>query len=240
MGLTLQSPTGSGQQLPGAVVDDMLRPRPLAASVNDFAPPGHEIASSFDLIAQVGLAITGLAGGLDGRTVTLINRGPGTISLPAEDAASQAANRFAIAATLTPNQAVELRWIGANLQRWLMLGVGGGGGGGAPVDATYLTLSLHAGLTAERVLTAGTNVAFVDGGPNGALTINVPAAAPPGASYLTLGLDGALSAERVLTAGAGIAFVDGGANGTLTISATGGAGLTRGQAIPLAAAANLL
>lgn len=50
--------------------------------------------------------------------------------------------------------------------------IAGGGGGGAPTGASYITLSLDAGLTAERVLTAGTNITFVDTGANGTLTIN--------------------------------------------------------------------
>lgn len=46
------------------------------------------------------------------------------------------------------------------------------GGTGAPDGATYLTLSLNGTLTAERVLTAGTGIAFVDSGVNGTLTIS--------------------------------------------------------------------
>ena len=38
-------------------------------------------------------------------------------------------------------------------------------------DATYLTLSYHDSLTAERVLTAGTNISLTDTGINGTLTI---------------------------------------------------------------------
>lgn len=44
-------------------------------------------------------------------------------------------------------------------------------GGGAPANATYLTLSLNATLTNERVLTAGTGISFSDGGAGGTLTI---------------------------------------------------------------------
>jgi len=47
-----------------------------------------------------------------------------------------------------------------------------GSAGSAPTDASYLTLGLHGTLTAERLLTAGTGISFVDGGANGALTIN--------------------------------------------------------------------
>jgi hypothetical protein len=50
---------------------------------------------------------------------------------------------------------------------------GAGGSGSAPTTATYLTLSNDATLTAERVLTAGTNISVSDGGANSTLTINV-------------------------------------------------------------------
>lgn len=49
---------------------------------------------------------------------------------------------------------------------------GGGGGGGAPTNASYITLALNGALTAERVLTAGAGIAFVDTGANGTLTIS--------------------------------------------------------------------
>jgi hypothetical protein len=62
-----------------------------------------------------------------------------------------------------------------------------GSGGGAPVDATYVVVSLDPTLTNERVLTAGTNITIVDGGANGPLTINASGGAgstgpqgPPG------------------------------------------------------------
>lgn len=50
----------------------------------------------------------------------------------------------------------------------------GGGGGGAPLDALYVALAANASLTNERVLAAGTNIAIVDGGANGPVTLNVP------------------------------------------------------------------
>lgn len=50
--------------------------------------------------------------------------------------------------------------------------LGGAPPGAGVVDASYLTLASHTGLTAERVLTAGTNIAFVDTGANGTLTVS--------------------------------------------------------------------
>lgn len=46
------------------------------------------------------------------------------------------------------------------------------GGGGAPTTAQYVTLALDGSLSAERVLTAGTNMSIVDGGANGNVTVN--------------------------------------------------------------------
>lgn len=54
------------------------------------------------------------------------------------------------------------------------------GGDGAPVDATYVTLSLNATLTQERVLTAGTGITLVDSGANGTITVS--------ANIVTLGI----------------------------------------------------
>jgi hypothetical protein len=48
---------------------------------------------------------------------------------------------------------------------------GGGGGGGAPTNASYLTLSGNASLSAERVLTAGSGIGFTDAGAGSTLTV---------------------------------------------------------------------
>lgn len=55
---------------------------------------------------------------------------------------------------------------------------GSGGTGavsGAPMAAPYLTLAPDSGLSAERVLTPGSGLAAVDGGPDGAYTLSVDA-----------------------------------------------------------------
>jgi hypothetical protein len=49
------------------------------------------------------------------------------------------------------------------------------GGGGAPVNAEYLVLSTDLTLTDERVFTAGTGIAVVDGGAGGLFTVSVDA-----------------------------------------------------------------
>jgi hypothetical protein len=57
-----------------------------------------------------------------------------------------------------------------------------GGGGGAPIDATYVTLSLDGTLTDERVLTAGTGISISDDGPNSSVTISATGGPPSGAA----------------------------------------------------------
>ena len=96
-----------------------------------------------------------------------------------------------------------------------------GGGGGAPTGAQYVTLATDSSLTAERVLTAGTNVTITDGGAGGNVTIAAATQAPTDAQYVTLATDSTLSGERVLTAGDGITLTDAGAGGAITVAADG-------------------
>ena len=57
------------------------------------------------------------------------------------------------------------------------------------LDASFLTVSANAQLPNERVLTEGTNISFVDTGPNGTLTINAS-----GVSFPILAPDGSVAA----------------------------------------------
>jgi hypothetical protein len=103
------------------------------------------------------------------------------------------------------------------------------GSSGAPSNATYVTLSASTGLSAERVLTAGTGISIVDGGANGPVTISATGSggAPTDAQYVVLALNGTLTAERALAVTSGhLSLTDGGANGnvTLGLAAAGTAG----------------
>ena len=59
----------------------------------------------------------------------------------------------------------------AFLKRYFALKGEGGGGSGAPTNAQYVTLATNGSLSAERVLTAGSNISLTDGGAGGTLTI---------------------------------------------------------------------
>jgi len=53
----------------------------------------------------------------------------------------------------------------------------------APTDASYLTLGTNGDLSAERVLTAGDNITFTDGGAGGTLTIDASGGGGGGISW---------------------------------------------------------
>lgn len=100
-----------------------------------------------------------------------------------------------------------------NIGGSLIVGADGGGGAssssggtgavsGAPMAAPYLTLAPDSGLSAERVLTPGSGLAAVDGGPDGAYTLSVDATVVRTtrqvATDATLTGGGDLSANRTL------------------------------------------
>ena len=62
-----------------------------------------------------------------------------------------------------------------------------GGGGGEPVDASYLVLGANGTLTNERVLTAGSNISFVDNGPGSTLVVNSTGGGGSGNTYFPSG-----------------------------------------------------
>lgn len=92
--------------------------------------------------------------------------------------------------------------------------------GKASNTASFITVSSEAGLTNERVLTAGTNITLDTATP-GQIIINSSGGggggAPTTAQYVTLATDAGLSAERVLAVGTGLSMTDGGANGNVTL-----------------------
>jgi hypothetical protein len=106
--------------------------------------------------------------------------------------------------------------------------------GGGDLTAAYLLVSgTQAGdLNFARTITAGPNIALIDGGPGGTLQISAsaiqgPAGTPgapgtsgdPFAQYVTMATTASLPNERVLTAGQGIQITDDGAGSTVTIAA---------------------
>lgn len=85
---------------------------------------------------------------------------------------------------------------------------GGGAGGGAPADATYLVLTANGVLSAERVATAGDNIAFTDSGAGNPLEIAVsPQGDSSGLDADTVDgvhLSGLVQTSRQVATGAGL------------------------------------
>ena len=109
-----------------------ISPASIGASQNNYAPTGHATAAVMRLTASGAFNITGLAGGVDGRIVTLMNIGSSTITLTNEDAASTAANRFALGASLAiaASKSVVLIYDSTS-SRWREFSSAGSGGGGS-------------------------------------------------------------------------------------------------------------
>lgn len=102
-----------------------LTPAQITSDQNDYSPTGLEFASVLRLDANQIRAITGLAGGVDGRVIRIVNVGAGadsTLLLRRENASSTAANRFALARDLTldTGESVTLQYDGA-ASRWRAL-----------------------------------------------------------------------------------------------------------------------
>ena len=134
----------------------IITPAQITASQNDYAPTGHATSSVMRLDASAAWSITGIAGGAIGRKLQLHNIGVGDITLTDEDAASTAANRFALNAniTLLPDQSIELWYDGAGgSSRWRVLGGVGGGSGDVvgPASSTDNYLASYSGATGKLI-----------------------------------------------------------------------------------------
>jgi hypothetical protein len=75
--------------------------------------------------------------------------------------------------------------------------------GSAPDSASYVTIAANSLLSAERVLTAGTNITISDSGPNGTITINaVPGSGVTGKATVDFGNGTDQASVTVATASA--------------------------------------
>ncbi len=108
-------------------------PTQITADQNDYAFAGGNSAYIFQRLSADALrAITGIAGGADGKHYLLVNVGSFNLVLTNDDPSSSAANRILTGTsanvTLAPNQAVMLVY-DATTQRWRIQGAPGSGGG---------------------------------------------------------------------------------------------------------------
>ncbi len=106
----------------GLTLSGVIAPSQITANQNDYAPAGFAGASVVQLSTDAARTLSGLAGGDEGRVVCLLNVGSQTLTLLDDNAASSAANRFALGGNLVVagKQAVLLRYDGT-AARWQAL-----------------------------------------------------------------------------------------------------------------------
>jgi len=178
--------------VPGATLDvngsvawsGDISPAQITANQNDYNPAGLSTASVLRLNSNASRNITSLAGGADGRVLTVMNIGSNAIVLKNDDGATgTAANRFALTGdlTLAAKQSAMLMY-DSTASRWRQIANGTATGSGD-------NLGNH---TATQNITLGSNYLSGDGGNeginidgNGHVFIGQPATADDAALSIT-------------------------------------------------------
>lgn len=156
------APTVSGLfNVSGAIkYSTQSAPSQITSNQNDYNPSSVVCASSTTLLINSDAArdITGLAGGVAGCVMALVNNGSQTITLKEESASSTAGNRFktggdiALAASAT----VSLLYDGT-ASRWRMTSPASAGGG----SGTVTSVATSNGIAGGTITTSGTIVNIV-------------------------------------------------------------------------------
>lgn len=198
----------------GLALTGVVAPLPLAADQNDYAPSGLGAAAVLQISATAARSITGLAGGTEGRVLTLINVGGSPLTLRDDSTASAAANRFALGGNLVipAKQAAVLRYDGS-AARWFAIAAGPRPitGTWTPVVASLTGTLAAASATGTYTITgnkvdwsAVINIISV-GSANTAITFSLPAI--PNGSYSGYGREGAVTgygASLSISSGGGL------------------------------------
>jgi hypothetical protein len=111
----------------GLALSGVIAPPQLTSNQNDYNPTGVASASVMQLASDTSRTISGLAGGAEGRVVSILNIGGQPVVLADESTSSTAANRFTLGGNLTisPKQAAILRYDGTAARWRLMSGATG-------------------------------------------------------------------------------------------------------------------
>jgi len=147
-----------------------ISPAQITANQNDYNPTGLADAVVLRLSSDAARDVTGLAGGADGRILTIHNVGSQTITLKDENAGSSAANRFALAADviLAGDDGAVLQYDSTS-SRWRCIG-SSVNTGGTPADQSItsrmvsLTVS-QAEVTTQETTTSTTYTDLTTSGP---------------------------------------------------------------------------
>lgn len=154
---------------------NVLVPAQITADTHNYAPYNHATTDTFRLTTDASRTLTGLAGGVDGRRVLLVNGGSFTLTLAHQSTSSAAANRFACpgSATLTlgAGDAALLSYDGT-ASRWRVVASSVGGSGGS---STWDVVS------ADTAMVAGHS--YVVDASGGTRTMTLPATVAAGQSF---------------------------------------------------------
>ncbi|WP_375411221.1 DUF2793 domain-containing protein [uncultured Bradyrhizobium sp.] len=103
----------------GLALTGVIAPAQITSNQNDYNPAGAAAASVLQVSSDASRSISGLAGGAEGRIISVINVGGQPVALLDESAASTAANRFTLGGDLviSAKQAAMLRYDGT-AARW--------------------------------------------------------------------------------------------------------------------------
>ncbi len=110
------------------LLGNTITPPALTATTSNYAPVGVDKASVIRVSANSNWALTGLAGGVDGRIVAILNVGNHVVDLEHDGGISLAANRFELTGdtAIAPNASALLIYDGAS-SRWRQFGGSGAG-----------------------------------------------------------------------------------------------------------------
>lgn len=126
MSLILASRTQNGLTVSQGVVCEDVIGVSLRANVNDFDPPGADLASTWEITPSNSFNISGVAGGIPGRRLTLINVSSGNnVNILDNSVLSAAANRFDLTVfgptyPLIPRAIIQFQYVRA-LSRWVVM-----------------------------------------------------------------------------------------------------------------------
>lgn len=103
-----------------------LSPSQITSDQNDYSPTSLAdnavLRLDTDSNSGAGRSLTGLAGGADGRIITIINIGSNPLRLKAENSSSSAANRFGFAVDLVlGSKRSAVLWYDSTSSRWRLL-----------------------------------------------------------------------------------------------------------------------
>lgn len=106
----------------GVALTGVISPSQITANQNDYNPTGITAASVLQLSSDAARSISGIAGGAEGRVLTILNVGSQPINLLDENTASSSANRLTLGSdlALAGKQAAILRYDGT-ASRWYAL-----------------------------------------------------------------------------------------------------------------------